>query len=304
MNHLDEGTMDDTFARQRDCPTDFHEAVELCDCMDECPWEYHHDMSECDCCPEGKHTDIFDIKCTCELGDYQLQLLKDRDLDDNPATFDFSTDGRAQMLDDDLPASTLFPPKPGDHDFIGPLTMAQLVAKVIEENKRNQPAHQSHAPQEVITGEGWGIYCGTRDYCMHRLNEFDVVLNLTQHSIKEEHTIPIPELAKYSNGGYTCTEIVLDWPDMGVVSFGLDWWLDLLAYVQTNKLKMLVFCVGGHGRTGTAIASMLIAGFNYSAKDATDWVRKNYCHRAIESKRQDDYLWDLQVERDARNTSE
>lgn len=47
-------------------------------------------------------------------------------------------------------------------------------------------------------------------------------------------------------------------------------------------------CIGGHGRTGTFLAALvsLITG----EKDAITWVRKNYCHKAVESVSQVEFL--------------
>lgn len=157
-----------------------------------------------------------------------------------------------------------------------------------------------HPPTEVITGDGWSVSAGKVYDCEDKANGFDIVVNLTGTSIKEEHTIPIPELTKWSNGGSTFTEVMLDWPDYGVVSFPLQFWLDLVEHIQTKKLKLLVFCVGGHGRTGTAVASFLIAALGWDGEKATKWVRESYCERAIESKKQEDYILNLSAEMTSR----
>ena len=84
------------------------------------------------------------------------------------------------------------------------------------------------------------------------------------------------------------------------MSLPLQFWLDLMAHVEKNKLKLVVFCVGGHGRTGTAVASMLVVGLNYTAKDAITWVRTNYCEKAIESKGQEEYIHGLEDQKKAK----
>jgi hypothetical protein len=218
-------------------------------------------------------------------------------------------DGRQMdlsLLNDDLGADELMPPLPGDDDFIGPLTVKDLIYK-FNKNAKKEPVVEvqkwhDHPPQEVIVGNaGWSVSCGKGWDCQSHANEFDVVINLTGTSIKERHIIPIPELAKWSGGGVTATEMLMDWPDMGVVKLKLQFWLDLLSYMTEHKTKLLVFCVGGHGRTGTAVASLLVAGLNYTAKEAIAWVRTNYCERAIETQKQEYYIEDLAAEKLARD---
>jgi hypothetical protein len=46
-------------------------------------------------------------------------------------------------------------------------------------------------------------------------------------------------------------------------------------------------CIGGHGRTGTFLAALVA---HYGEKDAIDYVRKNYCQKAVESGDQVQFL--------------
>lgn len=52
--------------------------------------------------------------------------------------------------------------------------------------------------------------------------------------------------------------------------------------------KIHMGCIGGHGRTGTALAA-LVSEMDVS-DDAIAYVRKNYCERAVESAAQVDFL--------------
>lgn len=60
--------------------------------------------------------------------------------------------------------------------------------------------------------------------------------------------------------------------------------------------KVLVTCVGGHGRTGTAMASILVASGVSGAK-AINFVREHYCDLAIETVAQEDYVLKVYRER-------
>lgn len=158
----------------------------------------------------------------------------------------------------------------------------------------------THTPTHVIDGkeEGWGVWAGKRWDCVDKANKFNIVLNLTGDSIKSAngHRIPVPELSKWASEKepkYKFKEIVLDWPDMGVVTLPKEFWDDLVQYLIKNKLKMLMFCVGGHGRTGTAMASLLVTALGWTPERSIKWVKENYCDQAIETFTQTDYVYRL-----------
>ena len=64
-------------------------------------------------------------------------------------------------------------------------------------------------------------------------------------------------------------------------------WRDFLKeiYQLSQKKKVLVFCAGGHGRTGTFLA-LMIALFEAGIDDPIAEIRKRYCKRAVESLQQ------------------
>jgi hypothetical protein len=75
-----------------------------------------------------------------------------------------------------------------------------------------------------------------------------------------------------------------DWPDFGVPDD-----LDALRRVLTDLLdrarngeRVEVGCLGGHGRTGTALACLAVLT-GTPANDALRWVRANYCYKAVET---------------------
>lgn len=150
-----------------------------------------------------------------------------------------------------------------------------------------------HRPQQIIAGEDWGIWAGKRIDCLGELNKFDVVINLTYNSVKNAHCIPIPELQQYESPSETFTELQIDWPDYGVTNLPYEFWRDLLAYLQDNKLKALVFCLGGHGRTGTALAVLLELSLGYHPQQAIEHLRTHYCTEAVESTSQLEYIREM-----------
>ena len=106
-----------------------------------------------------------------------------------------------------------------------------------------------------------------------------------------------------SNGGMKKPEgephiVYLNWPDYGVVEVQrlmciARWALEQLEAGHTLE----VGCVGGHGRTGTFVAGMMVVtGFH--PDDAIKEVRTNYCSHAVESKPQEKLLQELYEQMD------
>lgn len=88
----------------------------------------------------------------------------------------------------------------------------------------------------------------------------------------------------------------LDWPDMGIpkgnigVAFWRAVWNLLPTGTEGQPAKIIVNCMGGHGRTGTALSALLICNGGYSWADAVNYVRLHHCTNAVESNSQIDYL--------------
>src|SRR5206468_9941090 len=79
----------------------------------------------------------------------------------------------------------------------------------------------------------------------------------------------------------------LDWPDMSApVHVGIKWWMRLLELLPAHTC---VCCMGGHGRTGTALAALLVAS-GMGAEEAIRTVREEHCRRAIETVGQEAYI--------------
>jgi protein-tyrosine phosphatase len=52
-------------------------------------------------------------------------------------------------------------------------------------------------------------------------------------------------------------------------------------------------CLGGHGRTGTALALLAVLA-GHPSDDAVDWVRTHYCPKAVETDEQQAYVTQAQ----------
>ena len=87
----------------------------------------------------------------------------------------------------------------------------------------------------------------------------------------------------------------LDWPDMGVLDIE-----DLKPVVKTLAYHLLhdnfkvqqrieIGCMGGHGRTGTLMALIMVQ-LGCKPGKAIKTIRKDYCDKAIETKKQEELI--------------
>jgi hypothetical protein len=89
--------------------------------------------------------------------------------------------------------------------------------------------------------------------------------------------------------------IRLAWPDMTAPTHvGLKFWTRLHGMLPQHTA---VACVGGHGRTGTALACLLVAD-GMTADDAIKTVRAKHCTKAIETVTQEQYIKRLAADRE------
>jgi protein-tyrosine phosphatase len=92
-------------------------------------------------------------------------------------------------------------------------------------------------------------------------------------------------------------QLLLDWTDFGAPPdrIGIDFWEKILDGIDAQGIKRVICCcVGGYGRTGTALAAFLLASNVISEpEDAIKFIKENYREKAIESKSQELYLWNL-----------
>ena len=80
----------------------------------------------------------------------------------------------------------------------------------------------------------------------------------------------------------------IDWPDFGVPE-------STQAVIEALKTGLgrarsgqdvEIGCLGGHGRTGTALACLAVLA-GHPARDAVAWVRSSYCAKAVETPEQE-----------------
>src|SRR3954454_21344185 len=84
---------------------------------------------------------------------------------------------------------------------------------------------------------------------------------------------------------------VLNWPDFGVPHDAVDLvsaLQSLLAKARSGQ-EVEVGCLGGHGRTGTALACLAVLA-GHPPEEAVGWVRSNYCAHAVETTEQEAFV--------------
>jgi Protein-tyrosine phosphatase len=83
----------------------------------------------------------------------------------------------------------------------------------------------------------------------------------------------------------------IDWPDFGVpanTEAAVEALKTVLERARSGQ-DIEVGCLGGHGRTGTALACMAVLT-GHPALGAVAWVRSNYCTKAVETPEQEAFV--------------
>jgi len=134
----------------------------------------------------------------------------------------------------------------------------------------------THPPTKVVLHKTkeWEIWCGARyDLSKADLSSFDYVVNLCESSLcniwKDNKFRGV-----YLN--YTMPNNNILPHDVYVVA------IQLIAKWIKDEKKVMIHCVGGHGRTGYVLAGVLHS-LRPRIQDPLEWVWSNYCEEAIES---------------------
>ena len=87
----------------------------------------------------------------------------------------------------------------------------------------------------------------------------------------------------------------VDWPDFGVPESTEAVVRALRTALERARSgqDVEVGCLGGHGRTGTALACLAVLT-GHPACDAVGWVRSSYCTKAVETPEQEAFIAALQ----------
>jgi hypothetical protein len=148
-----------------------------------------------------------------------------------------------------------------------------------------------HDPKFITTVDFVSYFCADKDGVVHFNG--DAVINFTGHANVPQLS-HIPSLASHVDVPYE--ELVITWPDFGLPKVKPTFWKALHEYIKSRSWdKVCLHCEGGHGRTGTAMASILMATQMWPMDKAVAFVRNKYCIKAVETHSQIDYLCDLSL---------
>lgn len=87
--------------------------------------------------------------------------------------------------------------------------------------------------------------------------------------------------------------IQIIWPDLGAPSLTREWWQAFVEWLFSIEAEtdMVIYCMGGHGRTGTALLLLaLLSGAVPDGEEPLEWLRDHYCMDAVETLTQIDYI--------------
>lgn len=155
-----------------------------------------------------------------------------------------------------------------------PIDMTSMVTSGFSSSRFTERCYVSHKPLKM----GKGILHGGS--AVNSLPGMDLYVGL-DHSMRDvrDGWVDPPPL-----------RIHFPIPDQGVPKELTEFKL-MVTYLcnQLRKGKIIhIGCIGGHGRTGMLIAA--IASEMGISKDPIQWVRDNYCLKAVESKSQVGFL--------------
>lgn len=161
-------------------------------------------------------------------------------------------------------------------------------------------------PTILLKTKGLELAGASRFEAEKAFYDFDLVISLD--TINPDRTPIIKgdvksiELVKLIEKYSPKTEhIKLLWPDMDIPYFDKDFWVDLANYLKKkgrdrersgSSYKVMIHCMGGHGRTGTAlcILASLCTNEGWQDSDLMEKVRGLYCTHAVESLKQKKYI--------------
>lgn len=105
---------------------------------------------------------------------------------------------------------------------------------------------------------------------------------------------PAPDWGLYLDSMWRAAGMAytVDWPDMSLPKrFDRVAWAIIDVFNKAGEgMWVEVGCIGGHGRTGTALACMAVLG-GMKPAEAIEYVRSSYCAKTLETKEQEWFVY-------------
>ena len=160
----------------------------------------------------------------------------------------------------------------------------------------------AHYPSLVFKLGEIDIYAATKDRLSQvglKAHDISLVLNTSLASLNVANLVSgSRRFADLNQYAYHIEEVHLNWDDGSSFAGDVNFWRALYKKLVEFDIKAVCFCcLGGHGRTGTAIAALALSVSDAKADDVIDAIRDHYCKEAIETTTQEEYLSELANER-------
>ena len=145
-------------------------------------------------------------------------------------------------------------------------------------------------PKEVMEINGVKVY-GASVYDTSEIPDLSLVIDLSGITVPERHLVTGNATARAelppSLFARKVPIIYIEWADGSAHSLTVDWWETVISVIDLlpEGSSVAVCCVGGTGRTGTALA--VLAGLTDQLGpddlDPVAWVRERYYDDAVET---------------------
>lgn len=179
----------------------------------------------------------------------------------------------------------------------------------------NHEPHPAKGDLPIFALDGIALWVGDNPGASKSRAEFDVCIDAGNVlSIPGEYDLPTlygdpglrRSLREYVNSSPKAesaegTRILkIRWADRAKPPVRPEFWPALLdqlkgirdekGYTTKDPLRVMTICQGGHGRSGSALACLVMCLTDYTPLDVLTHIRALHCARAIESKEQHEYL--------------
>ena len=149
----------------------------------------------------------------------------------------------------------------------------------IHQQKNYTRCYEKHPDMEITNTKG-KTFSITGGSCIYPFSDYDIYVGF-------DYSMDISEQHYPWNEGQEIMFHIKDQhapDDIGEFRKLIDW---LQKQLQSKK-KIHLGCIGGHGRTGLVLCALYTQ--MSKEKDAIQYVRKNYCKKAVESREQINFL--------------
>lgn len=156
-------------------------------------------------------------------------------------------------------------------------------------------------PKQVFTHNGIGVWAGNHKELQGDLDwALRIRISDGWSSVFDTQVKLNPGAAKMFSEKLTMRKVPptidIEWPDFEAPDMDNAWWEEVVSGILQlpPHSNIVVYCLGGHGRTGTALSILaILMGAVPPKEDAVMWLRDKYCSKIVESSTQIQYIEDI-----------